>query len=522
MATSRWNVTNHLQLFFCAVALVGWVSTNAQAQDLPPGHPPLGKATDIKREASPAPSQAGGGFAQHLPADSVTQHTITLDGKPFAYKATAGTLPLLGPQGDVAAKMFYVAYQAANAPARPTTFVFNGGPGAASAFLHIAALGPRIVPFAENGAAPLRPVRFVDNPATWLAFTDLVFIDPVGTGYSRATGGGDDKEAAFWGDEKDANSVAAFIRGWLSRNGRSLAPVYLAGESYGGLRAAILAEKLLDAGLDVQGAVLISPALDFPLLRGNRFNVLPLAFDLPSLAVAAAELKDGTKTTVDNIAREAEAFAATDYLVHVARGRVPSEAITARVSQLTGLSPEIVARNQSRAPDDVFFDEYERATNRRLSRYDATVSAPLPMPAKNDRFDVILDGASSVLAPAAATYIAQDLGFRTDLDYRLLNETANRRWSGDRKRAHEASGVELIERARTQNPALKVFIAHGYTDLVTPYALSRYLIGQLRPIEGAAPVELHVYRGGHMMYFRGASREALTRDVRRMYETSQR
>ncbi|MFT4080333.1 S10 family peptidase [Rhodomicrobium sp.] len=522
MSVRNRSVTSYLKALIGALALTGLFCHAAAAQDLPPGHPPLGKATDVKREASPAPSQAGGGFTQHLPADSVTQHTVTLDGKPLAYKATAGTLPLLGPQGDVAAKMFYVAYQAANAPARATTFVFNGGPGAASAFLHIAALGPRIVPFAENGAAPLRPVRFVDNPATWLAFTDLVFIDPVGTGYSRATGGGDDKEAAFWGDEKDANSVAAFIRGWLSRNGRSLAPVYLAGESYGGLRAAILAEKLLDAGLDVQGAVLISPALDFPLLRGNRFNVLPLAFDLPSLAVAAAELKDGTKTTVDNIAREAEAFAATDYLVHVARGRVPSEAITARVSQLTGLSPEIVARNQSRAPDDVFFDEYERATNRRLSRYDATVSAPLPMPAKNDRFDVILDGASSVLAPAAATYIAQDLGFRTDLDYRLLNETANRRWSGDRKRAHEASGVELIERARTQNPALKVFIAHGYTDLVTPYALSRYLIGQLRPIEGAAPVELHVYRGGHMMYFRGASREALTRDVRRMYETSQR
>lgn len=518
------SVTSNLKALAGAFALFGLFCQAAAAQELPPGHPLHGEAAekaDNKREAPSASSQ-GGGFAQHLRADSVTQHTITLDGKPFTYKATAGTLPLFGPKGEVAAKMFYVAYQAANAPARPTTFVFNGGPGAASAFLHIAALGPRIVPFAENGAAPVRPVRFVDNPATWLAFTDLVFIDPIGTGYSRATGGGDDKEAAFWGDDKDANSVAAFIKVWLARNGGSLAPVYLAGESYGGLRATILAEKLLDDGLDVRGAVLISPALDFPLLRANQFNVLPLTFDLPSLAVAAAELKDGAKTPVEDIAREAEAFAETDYLVHVTRGRAPNEAIAARVAKLTGLSPEIVGRNQGRAPDNVFFDEYERATNRRLSRYDATVSAPLPMPARSDRFDVILDGASSVLAPAAATYIAQDLGFRTDLDYRLLNETANRRWAGDKKRAHETSGPELLERARTQNPALKVFIAHGYTDLVTPYALSKYLIGQLRPIDGAAPVELHVYRGGHMMYFRAASRDALTRDVRRMYEAPQR
>jgi len=491
----------------------------AKAEDMPPGHPAHGQASEAKRDA-PARPTPGAGFAQYLPGDSVTQHTITLDGKPFAYKATAGTLPLLGPKGDVAAKMFYVAYKAENAPARPTTFVFNGGPGAASAFLHFAALGPRIVPFTENGAAPLRPVHFVDNPATWLAFTDLVFIDPIGTGYSRATAGGDDSESAFWGDEKDANSIASFIKIWLTRNGGTLAPIYLAGESYGGFRAAILSEKLLDDGLDVRGAVMISPALDFPLLRGNRFNVLPLTFSLPSIAVAAAELKSGPDAAVEQVAREAEAFAQTDYLVHVARGLGSDDAVVAKVAKLTGLSPDIVARNHGRAPRSVFFDEYQRATNRRLSLYDASVSAALPSPARDESFDVILDGASSVLAPAAATYIAQDLGFRTDLDYRLLNEATNRRWS-DKKR-DSSTAPERLERARTQNPALKLFIAHGYTDLVTPYALSKYLIGQLRPIEGAAPVELRVYRGGHMMYFRTPSREQLSRDVRRMYEASQR
>ncbi len=180
--------------------------------------------------AAHAPSTAEGPASQ-LPADSVTQHTIVLDGKQFSYRATAGTLPLAGPKGEVAAKVFYVSYIAENADTRPITFAFNGGPGAAAAFLHLGAMGPRIVAFTENGAAPVLPVRLVDNPDSWLAFTDLVFVDPVGTGYSRTTAGGVDAGKAYWSVEKDAVSMAEAVRLWLTKNGRELSPVYLAGES---------------------------------------------------------------------------------------------------------------------------------------------------------------------------------------------------------------------------------------------------------------------------------------------------
>src|SRR5262249_30811083 len=149
------------------------------------------------------PAAAVTGPASELPADSVTQHTITLDGRPLSYKATAGTLLLSGPKGEAAAKIFYVAYTADTGGPRALTFAFKGGPGAAAAFLHLGALGPRIIPFKDNGAAPVLPVQLADNPDSWLAFTDLVFIDPVGTGYSRASAGGEDAEKAYWGVDKD-------------------------------------------------------------------------------------------------------------------------------------------------------------------------------------------------------------------------------------------------------------------------------------------------------------------------------
>jgi carboxypeptidase C (cathepsin A) len=181
-------------------------------------------------EAKPDVTSAKGTGASpafELPQDSVTQHTIQLNGKPLAYKATAGTLPVTGAKGEMAAKIFYVSYTADSGSPRPITFAFNGGPGAAAAFLHMGAIGPRIVPFKENGAAPVRPIRITDNPDSWLAFTDLVFIDPVGTGYSRALAGGVDAEKAFWSIDKDVASIAEAVRLYLLRNGRELAPVYL-------------------------------------------------------------------------------------------------------------------------------------------------------------------------------------------------------------------------------------------------------------------------------------------------------
>ncbi len=478
------------------------------------------RAEDSKPAAQTAHAKTPGEGGAHIPADSVTEHTIVIGGQSLAYKATAGSLPVFGAKGEVAAKIFYVAYVAGNRAGRPVTFAFNGGPGAAAAFLHLGAIGPRIVPFMENGAELARPVQLADNPDSWLAFTDLVFIDPVGTGYSRATGG-DEGEHAYWGVEKDADSIADFVELYLARNGRELAPVYLAGESYGGFRAALLTDRLLAKGLNVRGATLISPALEFSMLGGDEFQLLPLAFELPSLTAAHVEMRDGPKAPLD-AAHEAETYARTAYLTHLAEGLKNDPAVVAKLSEFTGLDADKVAKHHGRVSTDLFVREYEQRTDRALSRYDATVSVPAPRPEDNEHFDPILDGAVTALRPAAVTYLRQELGFHTDTEYRLLNRGVSGHWDFGTKPSRQgfAGSLDDLEKARMRNRALKILIVHGYTDLVTPYAASQYLIGQLRPIEGAAPIDLHVYRGGHMMYLRPSSRAELTRDARRLYEES--
>ncbi|HZV20508.1 MAG TPA: peptidase S10 [Hyphomicrobiales bacterium] len=480
-------------------------------------------APAIAEEAKPAPQAAQTRPATEeqafrLPPDKVSQHTISLAGVQLAYKATAGTIPLQGQKGELAARMFYVAYIAENAGPRPITFAFNGGPGASAAFLHMGLMGPRIVPFQEKGAQPVLPVQIADNPNSWLSFTDLVFIDPVGTGYSRAIGGGQDAQRAYWGTEKDADSIIEFIRLYLARNGRDLSPVFLAGESYGGFRAALLADRILASGYLLKGTVLISPALEFSVLRGGRYSLLPLTFALPSLTAANIEMQDGPNAPLDTV-REAEVYARTTYLVHLAAGLKNDDAVNAALAKFTGLDPQIIARQHGRVPTSVFTREYQRRTDRALSVYDATVSVPMPRPSNDMHFDPILDGAVTVLTPATVQYIRQELGFVADLQYHLLNREASGHWDFGIKPGRQgyAGSLEELQKARIRNNALGVFIAHGYTDLVTPFSMSAYLIGQLQPIEGAAPVDLHVYRGGHMMYLRPASRAELTQDVERFF-----
>jgi carboxypeptidase C (cathepsin A) len=474
------------------------------------------QAEEAKQDAG-HPAAATAAPAVELPADSVTQHTIILGGQPVSYKATAGTLPLTGPKGETAARIFYVSYTADTGGPRPLTFAFNGGPGAAAAFLHLGALGPRIVPFKENGAAPVLPVQLADNPDSWLAFTDLVFIDPVGTGYSRATGGAD-AEKAYWSVDKDIASLADSVRLYLSRNGRELSPIYLAGESYGGFRAAQLADRLLAMGFQLQGAVMISPALEFSVLRGDDFTLLPLTFALPSLTAANSELRGGLDAPLDAVAG-AEIFARTGYLMHLAEGLKRDEAVISALSKLTGLDHEIVARQHGRVPVQVFLREYLKQNGRVLSLYDAAISVPAPRPSEHYPFDPILDGAVTALAPAASSYIAKELGFHTSLEYHLLNGEVSSHWNFGLKPGRQgyAGALEELEKARVRKPNLKIFIAHGYTDVVTPYSMSRYLISQLRPIDGAASIEIRVYRGGHMMYLRPASRTNLTADVRGIF-----
>jgi len=455
------------------------------------------------------------GPASNLPADATSQHTVGQGADRLAYSATAGTLPLTNDKGETAAKVFYVAYSTGD-PGRPVSFVFNGGPGAAAAFLHLGALGPKVLNFTDNGAAPVQPIALRENPDHWLGFTDLVFVDPVGTGFSRATGAGGEAEKPYYGVDKDAAAMTDFVRLYLARTDRELAPVYLVGESYGGFRAALLARRLLEAGIGVKGAILVSPALEFSMIRGDEYALLPLALQLPSIAASHLEATAGHDAPLDPVF-EAEAFAVTDYLLQMVSGLRVDDAIKAKLARLTGLSPALVERHHGRVGRWLFRREYVRSQNRAPSVYDGSISAPIPRPADNADFDPILDGAISTLTPLMVRYAREELGFKTDIPYKLLNRDVGRAWEYGTNRQGYAGSLDDLQKARTFNPALKVFIAHGYTDLATPYAVSRFLIGQLAPIASARAVEMRVYRGGHMMYMRPASRRALTADVRAIY-----
>lgn len=470
------------------------------------------------QKAPPGAAATGASEAQRSPpAESATRHSLRLPGRTLDYAAVAGTLEIRAPKGEHTAHIFYTSYTVSDPGAeRPVTFVFNGGPGAASAFLHIGAMGPRVVNFSDDGATALQPVGMADNPDTWLAFTDLVFVDPVATGYSRTARAGDEAERAFFGVDKDADAMAGFVRTYLAKTERPLAPVFLAGESYGGFRVALLADRLLGAGTQVRGVVLISPALEFALIRGGRYVLLPEVLSLPSIAAAH---QSGRGEINPEQLKQVEQFALREYLTHVASGMRNNPDITAALAAFTGLREDLIARHHGRVSRELYLREYERQHDRTLSRYDALVSAPVPRPARGHRFDPILEGAVTVLAPAFERYAQAELNYHTDAAYRLLNGAVSGQWDYGTSPTRQgyAGALDELQAARTKNPALRVLVASGYTDFVTPYFVSRYLVDQLEPIETAAPIEVRAYRGGHMMYLRPASRRALTLDAEALY-----
>lgn len=480
---------------------------------------------------SPAPAPAAappgpkGGVLALLPEPVTARARLQLEDGWLDYEATAGTIPLRDGTGEVTAEIFHVAYRQVPAdPARPITFVFNGGPGAASAFLHLGGVGPRMVAFADDGSYLPPPARLVGNPHSWLAFTDLVFVDPVGTGYSRTAQAGEEAERRFLGVEQDASAMAAFIRLFLAREGRTLSPLFLAGESYGGFRAAVLTRVLPEeTGLAPSGAMLISPALEFSLLRGEDYDLLPWATRLPSYAAVHLERQGLAAGALTAELAAVEAYALSDYLVALATrpDGLPAETV-AELARITGLPASLVAETRGRIPVSRFIKAYDRAAGRILSRYDGTVSGPDTSPESPwaEGPDPILDRAVPVWTSALVGYVRDELGYATDITYRLLARDLSGRWDYGTTPSRQgyAGAMDDLQAGRALNPSLEVLVAHGYADLVTPHLASRYLIDQLPPLAGAAPIAFRVYPGGHMMYMRPGSRAALAADAKALVE----
>jgi carboxypeptidase C (cathepsin A) len=461
----------------------------------------------------------GPGVLKLLPSDSVTEHTVDTATGPIAYTATAGTLSFYDQSGELSAKIFYTAYIAKgrDAAKRPLTFVFNGGPGAASAFLTLGLVGPRLIQFGADGrdgaGAHLR-----DNPETWLGFTDIVAIDPVGAGWSRAAKADNAKD--FWNVRSDANAMAKAVALYVAHNSRSVSPKYILGESYGGFRAAKVARALQqDQGIVISGIVMISPMLEGAFQFGSDNFPLGAAFHLPSLAAAHMERKHALDTTA---VKAAEHFAMTDYLTTLAGTAPQGNAATAfykRVSQMTGIDEATVARTRGFLKN-AGQKNLSASDTMLASQYDGgfLTSDPFPESASARGPDPQLDGFLRAFGGVFSGYARDELGFKTDMTFNLLSNEVSGQWNWREGGARSTPSVgDDLRILLAFNPSFRLVIAHGYSDLVTPYMASKYVIGHLPSPEDAARAALLLYPGGHMHYLSDASRKAFTKDMRSFY-----
>ncbi|WES64325.1 hypothetical protein P0L94_17905 [Microbacter sp. GSS18] len=470
------------------------------------------------------------------PPGATASMTWSPDGhEPLTLTATADWT-VLRREESPAAEVFAVSYLAADAPAdRPVTFVFNGGPGASSAYLHVGAVGPRRVVLPDDGSTARMPVRLVDNEASWIADTDLVFVDPVGTGFSRAIppepNAGKDAPT-YWSYDRDLAAMREFISRWLSRNGRWSAPVFIAGESYGGYRVGRLAWSLpKDEGVGLAGAILISPALEIAPLTFTDYATDPYVDTVQTMAAGAfhhgrcraAEATDGAEA----VAAAASAFATTDYAMFLMRGAaVPADeraGVLTRLADLIGLPVPLVEQLQGRIGIDRWVREILRDRGEVAGLYDVTQTVVDPFP---DRVsfqggDHTLAGSTAAFTMAVNHLLRTEIGVKTDRQYAVLSLEVNTKWvADDDHHALEAppGSVDDLRRGLTLNPHLEALIVHGRHDLVTPSHSSRRIIDLMRlaPATGNR-VRLREYDGGHMFYTLAGSRTTFTSDVREFF-----
>ena len=440
-------------------------------------------------------------------ADKTTQHTGP--GGPFT--AAVETIKLANPAGTTTAEVVTTAFWR-DAPGRPVTFAINGGPGSASAWLGMLALGPWRVEV-QLPVSPSQDPAPIDNAETWLAFTDLVFIDPPGTGYSRAVPDTEDGRRPFLSVDGDVQALAATIQRWLLLHHRLAAPVYIAGESYGGFRAPRLARTLLGRGVGVRGLVLVSPVLDFNG-RDAPYDPMHWAARLPAVAALARGA-----TAREQLA-DAEAYARGDYVTDLLRGPNDTAAVdrlVTRTAALTGLDPALVRRLGARPDDEAVL----RANGRVASPYDATVAAadPFPTALRDNSPDPILDGLRAPVTAAMLT-VYERLDWQPDgapRQYELLNGAISRQWDWGRGNTRPEA-MTALRQYLALDPAAHVLVAHGFTDLVTPYFASAMLLDQVPAASGGDRLGLRVYPGGHMPYLDRAARAALAADARHLME----
>ena len=483
--------------------------------------------------ASPAasPSSSPGG-AQRRPQEQpsppveeppvVTKHEIRISGRLLRYTATVGTLPIKNREGEIEARMFFTSYAVDNPSGpsqRPLTFSFNGGPGSASVWLHLGAIGPKRVKMLPDGSMPPPPYQLVDNESTWLDQTDLVFIDPVGTGYSRAAK--PELAAKFFTLNGDIESVGEFIRMYLTRFERWTSPLFLAGESYGTTRAAALSGYLIERGIAFNGIVLVSTIMNFETTAFAPGNDLPFALFLPSYASTAWYHKklapDLQAQPLQNVVAEVGQWAGNDYMLALAKGDrlTPQERqeVIAKLARYTGLDPRFIDNANLRVSLNLFRKELLRSERRTVGRLDSRFKG---FDANFATDSPEFDASEAAIRPPYTTtfnqYARSELGYKSDLEYYVLGGGIGP-WNWNTNNSYVDTSIAL-RTALARNPYLKIFVAMGYYDMATPYSAVEYTLHHI----SLDPSLLRnfstgYYEAGHMMYIDEKSLQRMRADV---------
>ncbi len=476
------------------------------------------KSDDGQKRAEPAKAP------EQKPA--ITHHKVIVGGKTLQYTATAARLPIKNDKGDTEAEMFYVSYTLDNGGVnRPLTFAFNGGPGSATIWLHMGAFGPKRVKMQPNGFMPAPPFQLEDNQNTLLDHSDLVFVDAIGTGYSRAMT--PDLGKKFWSVNGDIAAFGEFIRLYLQKNSRWTSPLYLAGESYGTTRAAGLSGYLVDHGIALNGIILISTILQFQTVSFTNGNDMPYVMYLPTYAMTAAyhhKLAPEVSNNLEKLREEVEKWASTDYLMALQQGdSIPAEtrdSVATHLSRYTGLSKEYIERCNLRVDLSHFDTDLLRDQSQMVGRLDARFTGPEESTTEQDPdFDPSEAAIRPPYTSVFGNYVKQELGYESDMNYYVLGggvhgwdfETTG--WSGF------ANTSAALRRAFAKNPYMHVYIAEGMYDAATPYFAVEYTFAHMDLTPQAHKnITRDHFNAGHMVYIDNASMDKLKRDLDRLYD----
>ena len=510
-----------------AVALLALsLAAGARADDAQEPSQPQPAATPAVPTPTPSGQKGGAGRGnaattppaaeQHrLPPDSTTKQTLALSSRTLAFTATAGSIRLFDDKGEPQADIAYTSYQldGAEKASRPVTFLFNGGPGASSAWLQLGDAGPWRLSIGGDGAVASATPDLLPNAETWLDFTDLVFIDPVGTGYSRFVASGEDVRKRFFSVDGDVSSIALVIRRWLEKYDRLLSPKFVAGESYGGIRGPKVVRNLqTQQGVGVRGLILMSPVLDFREYQGS--SLLQYMTSLPTMAAVAREAKG--PVTWNDLA-DVERYARSDFLLDLVKGQADAEATTRladKVAALTGIDPAVSRRLAGRFEVNEFRREFDRRNGKVTGRYDASVEGfdPYPDSSFSHFGDPSGDPLLAPLTSAAVDLTTRKLNWRPDGSYQLLSDSVGNAWDFGRGQ-NPTESVSQLRQILALDPKMKLLVGHGLFDLATPYFASKILLDQLPAFAGPDRVKLAVYPGGHMFYSRDGARQAFRGEV---------